>query len=141
MRYQFFIFITLFILVQFSATAQRQERIQAFRAEVFTEELQLTDTESSAFFPMYETYTEERRDLQQKHKQLQRQLLVISDEEASTKIEELFQLEEAEIDLKRRYFKQFLTVLPIRKVLRIPAAEREFKKELLEKARDRRRRQ
>ncbi len=126
------------ITIQLPFFAQnRQERIQEFRTNILVEELQLTDTEAAAFFPLYEQFAEERRTWQQTHQQLQRQLLLVSDEEATQKIEELFRQEEAEIELKRRYFEQFLKVLPVRKVIRIPAAEREFKKRLLQRARDR----
>ncbi|MEL6943423.1 MAG: hypothetical protein AAFO82_12205, partial [Bacteroidota bacterium] len=122
-------FLLLFgLITTLSAQQTRKERIKAFRAAVFVEELQLTEKEAADFFPIYSAYDKEKEELKQELRKARRNVELVSDEEAKEQIEIFFQLEEQEIDLKRKYFNRFMEVLPIRKVLRIHKAEQEFRK-------------
>lgn len=136
-KLSFVVLLVACAATQLSAQINK-ERIRAFRTAIITEELQLTDKESAAFFPIYEAYDEERKNLQEEHQQLQRQLAIVADAELIDKVEEVFQLEEEQIQLRRTYFERFVEVLPIRKVVLLHRAERQFKKQLLEKIKERR---
>lgn len=137
--------ILLFILMVGVAPASVQaqemveQRIKSIRAATFAEELQLTKEESKVFWPLYDAYDEERQELQQTYRKLQRQLNVVSDEGAREKISTMLDIEEQQVVIKRKYFEKFLEVLPVRKVAQIPRAERAFKKALLDRLKERRR--
>ncbi|MEN0045472.1 MAG: hypothetical protein AAF806_00290 [Bacteroidota bacterium] len=136
--------ISLLILLIFgitttlSAQQMRKERIKAFRAAVFVEELQLTEEEAADFFPIYNAFDQEQEALKKELRQARRNIELVADADVKTHIEKMFEIEEQQIDLKRKYFNRFMEVLPVRKVLRIHKAEQEFRKLLLEKLKERR---
>jgi hypothetical protein len=57
----------------------------------------------------------------------------LSEEELKEVIEKNFEWEQSELDVKKKYDKEFQKVLPIRKVALYYRAEKEFKKDLLER--------
>jgi hypothetical protein len=57
----------------------------------------------------------------------------LSEENLKEMIEKNFEWEQRELDLKKKYGKEFQKVLPIRKVALYYRAEKEFKKDLLER--------
>ncbi|MEM0992534.1 MAG: hypothetical protein AAGI49_05825 [Bacteroidota bacterium] len=132
--------IILFILFVFALTTAteaqtRKEKIQAMRQQVFIEELQLSEQEVDRFFPVYEAYEAEREALQKKIRRARRQIELVADEDIKAHINKLFDLEEAQIVLKRKYVDRFMEVLSTRKAIYIYRAEQAFKKRLLEKMR------
>lgn len=124
--------------VTLSAQQIRRERIKAFRAAVFVEELQLTEKEATDFFPIYNAFDQKQEELRKELRQARRNIELVADADVKAHIEKMFQLEEQGIDLKREYFDRFMEVLPVRKVLRIQKAEQEFRKLLLERVREKR---
>ena len=126
------------ITTTLSAQQMRKERIRAFRAAVFVEELQLTEQESADFFPVYNAFDQEQEELKKELRKARRNIELVADEDVKTHIERMFEVEEQQIELKRKYFDRFMEVLPVRKVLRIHKAEQEFRKLLLEKLKERR---
>jgi len=130
--------LVLGVITTLSAQQMRQERVKAFRAAVFVEELQLTEKEAADFFPIYSVFDQEQEELKKELRKARRDIELVSDADVKTHIEKIFQIEEQGIELKRQYFNRFMEVLPIRKVLRIPKAEQEFRKLLLEKVKEKR---
>ncbi|MEM9887098.1 MAG: hypothetical protein AAF849_14485 [Bacteroidota bacterium] len=128
----------LFVIASIALDGQtRKEKIQSLRKSVFTEELQLSEEEEKAFFPIYGEYDAEREKLQQRTRQARRQVELIPDEKVKQQMDLLFKLEEEQVALKRKYADRFMSVLPARKVLYIYKAEQAFRKRLLERVRDR----
>lgn len=130
------LFVLLFLSVVHLTAQSSKERIKAFRAAIFVEELQLTAKESEVFWPIYNAYELEREALQQKYQTSRKQIDLLSDKEAEQQIEEMFKMEEEQVAIKRKYYNKFTEVLPVRKVIRIPKAEQRFRKLLLERIKD-----
>jgi hypothetical protein len=57
-----------------------------------------------------------------------------SDKEIEKMIEQRFKLQEQKIKLEREYYKKFKKVLPVKKVAKIPAAQRKFKLSVMKRA-------
>ena len=55
----------------------------------------------------------------------------MTDADIDKTIDNFLAIEQRELDLKKRYISEFKKVLPVRKVLLLQKAEREFKKALL----------
>ena len=110
----------------------RSERIQAYRIAVFTEALQLTPEEAQGFWPVYNSYTDKREALQAQYKP-SKQLEAMSDNEVEDQIKRHFEKQQKDLDLEKTLYQDLRKVLPLRKIARLPSAEREFRESLLKK--------
>lgn len=118
---------------------QREARLAAFRAEVFTRVLNLTPEEAQQFWPVYNEYTDRREQIQQDLK-ANKQLDQMSDAEVEEQIRRHFEMKQRELDLEKEAYQKLRKVLPLRKVAKLPAAEREFRESLVKKLQEARER-
>lgn len=135
------LFVVPLILLSFQFLAQAQpganrppagERIRAYRVAVYTDVLQLSAEEAQNFWPIFNEYTANREKLQQQMRP-DRQLDVMSDTEVEEYVRKHFDIRQREIDLEKDLATRLRKVLPIRKVAKLPAAEREFREGLVKK--------
>lgn len=136
-------FSILFLVITAVAFGQKRagnsEKIEAYRVAFFTQKLDLTEKESKAFWPAYNAYQKELKTLRKDARQLNRaNYSDMTDKELEEVIEKRFKLEQKQLDLKKRYYKKFKTVLPIKKVAKLPQVERAFRSALLKKMKDKR---
>lgn len=136
------IFLLLVLALPFGLRAQsldelpENEQIRARRVAFITDKLNLNSEESAHFWALYNEYEAERRRLRQAQRS-QRQP-VNNDAEAEARIEQQFETEAALLSLKRNFYDQAKTKVPPRKLVLLPQAEREFKRQLLRTLRERR---
>lgn len=116
------------------------ERIQAMKAAFITERLRLTPQEAQQFWPLYNEFEEAERELRQAYRP-DRPIEEMSDAEAMEFLNRNLEMEEKLIDLRRRYIGRFQEILPARKIALLKKVEEEFKRELLRRMREMRRRQ
>lgn len=102
----------------------KQEKMHAMKVGYLTQELNLSPDEAANFWPVYNQYTEELQEVRKGVDQ--------ADSDA------YIELREKELAIEKKYLTQFKTILPAPKVDRLKTAEKEFKRKLLEIARDRR---
>lgn len=133
----FLILMTAFIQ---QGLAQDNDKINAFKVGIFTQQMDLTTAESQVFWPMYNEYEAKKETLRSQYnlKGQFRKIDTMSDGETETLILKHFEREEKELALKRTYFEKFKTILPIKKVAKIYKAERVFKQKLVQEMRRRR---
>ena len=139
-------FGTLLVLAfAWSATAQMegmsrqaQEKIEAYKIAFFTEKLQLTPTESQAFWPLFNEFESKREDLKGKYDLKGKKIELLSDEEVRTYIMNQLKMDEELTSLRKDYIMQFMEVLPIRKVAMLQRVGNQFKRELLNEIQKRR---
>jgi hypothetical protein len=146
MKYIFL--ITIFSLLAFTGYAQPREvneKVKALKIGIFTEELSLTEAEATKFWPLYNEYEAKIRKI---YKQMRKKGKMDwdskTDQEVEALMEKRFKLQEEKLKIERDYYKKFKTVLPIKKVAKIPAAQRKFKMTVFRKSKEgrgRRRRQ
>lgn len=134
MKYAFLIF-TLFLSgaalrAQEFDPDKRDERLKAYRVAIFTEVLRLTSDEAQGFWPVYNEYQEKRDKLQDDLKP-KKQLDAMSDNEVEDQVKRHFELRQRELDLEKDLYQNLRKVLPLRKIAKLPAAEREFRERLL----------
>ncbi|MEO6037823.1 MAG: hypothetical protein ABIQ93_05365 [Saprospiraceae bacterium] len=134
------LFIIALILSAFTAGVQAQpetnrpatERIRAYRVAVYTDVLQLSVEEAQNFWPIFNEYTANREKLQQQMKP-DRQLDVMSDSEVEDYVRKYFDIRQQEIDLEKDLTARLRKVLSVRKIAKLPIAEREFREGLVKK--------
>lgn len=117
----------------------RDARLAAFRAEVFTRVLQLSPEEAQQFWPIYNEFSDKREQIQQDLKPDKR-FDLLSDAELEEQIRRHFDLKQRELDLERESYQKLRKVLPLRKVAKLPMAEREFRESLVKKIQEARER-
>lgn len=132
------IFALLLLLTLSQVKAQQgKERIEAFKAAFFTEQLELSTEEARNFWPVYDEY-EAEKDVLKKQYERRRKIELLSDVEVEEYLIQQFEFEDKQLVLKRKYFERFKEILPIRKVARLNKTERAFKQKLLQMMKERR---
>lgn len=116
---------------------ERDERIQSYRIAVYTEVLQLTPEEAQNFWPLYNEYTD-KREAMQRELRGGRQIDGMSDAEVETYIQKFYDVRQRELDLEKELGQKLRKVLPVRKIAKLPMAEREFREALVKKLQEKR---
>lgn len=135
--YGFLLFILSISISQAQERRSKEERIQALKVAFITEELSLTPEQSQGFWPLY-------NELQDKLKELKKNRIKrpdidnMSDAELEKLLENQLKTEEEKLALNRAYSQRFKKVLTIRQVVKLTQSERRFRKELLQRAKERR---
>lgn len=116
---------------------KRDVRLGQYRAEVFTRVLKLTPEEAQGFWPLYNEFLDKREQLQQAYKPL-KQEDQMSDSEVEEHIKRYFERKQRDLDLEKDLNQKLRKVLPLRKIAKIPLAEREFREALIKKLQENR---
>ena len=116
-----------------------QERIDAQRVAFITEKVNLTPEEAQVFWPLYNRYRNQLEGLRAARTP-DKDLIDMTDAEATAYIDEMLRLEQEETALKVSFVQDLKPVLSSRKILRYYRAEKMFKEKLLEALQRRRNR-
>jgi len=124
--------------------AQSEEQIEQFKKEreaYFTERLELTESESKAFWPVYDDFfnrkmllsEEERNAFSYAHQNAEN----LSDEEITEILDKIRKLKVEQVKLENEYYQdKFTKALPPKKVLKLYKVEWDFRRHLLRKLRN-----
>lgn len=115
----------------------RDKKVQAYRVAVFTEVLNLTPAEAEGFWPVFNEYLDKREEIQAQLKPTA-QLDGMNDTEVDDYVKKYFDLRQRELDLEKDLGQRLRKVLPLRKIAKIPVAEREFREALVKKLQENR---
>jgi len=116
-------------------TKEMFEKIKAEKISFFTEKLSLTPSEAQAFWPVYNEFEKKRFEIQrQKHEfesMPDEKVANLSDSEVEKMMNNYIGSFEKEAMLLKEYSKQFLKVLPKKKVLMMYRTENHFRGHLI----------
>lgn len=125
-----------------SRMQEKKEQIEAMKIGFITKQLDLTSEEAKNFWPVYNQYQKELDDLRKKRRGDRREAKDdfenMSDKEMEKVVDDEIVFKQSELDIIKRYHSQFKQVLPIKKVARLYRSEEDFKRELLQKLKERR---
>ena len=99
----------------------------------------MTPEEAQGFWPVYNEYADKREQTQQDLRG-GKQLDQMSDAEVEDQIKRHFEMKQRELELERDAYQKLRKVLPLRKIAKLPAAEREFRESLVKKLQEARER-
>ena len=138
------LWVILLLSTSVAAMAQRNpelrdKKIQNYRVAVFTKVLNLTPSEAEGFWPVFNEYLDKREEVQAQLKPTS-QLDGMNDSEVEEYVKKYFELRQREIDLEKDLGQKLRKVLPLRKIAKIPVAEREFREALVQKLQENRQR-
>jgi hypothetical protein len=119
---------------------KRKERIERLKRAYISEKLELTVTESEKFWPIYNEYASRKEAIQKELKAANKKLKAenLENQVVSSAIETISTQRKAEIDNDARFLKESLPVLGATKTAKLINVERDFKKEMLQRMKERR---
>lgn len=122
--------------------SKKREEIEAMKIGFLTRKLSLTPAEAQAFWPVYNTYNSELRKARDTHhaerKSLKKKDEELTDADAEKLIDNEIKFRQQELDIMKKYHNEFKSVLPVKKVAILYRSEDDFKRELLERIREKR---
>lgn len=111
------------------------EKIKAEKISFFTSKLDLSPAEAQAFWPVYNEFEKKRFDIQRSIHGFERtsdeKIAGLSDAEIEKMTDNYLSSFEKEAQLLKEYNKQFLEILPKKKVLMMYRTENEFRSYLI----------
>lgn len=139
------IIIAIFLVASQVAAAQgtppaknnqeNREKIEAMKVSYLTEKLSLTPEEAQKFWPVYNKYKAEMKEIRKANRtsygEGKPNIETMSEKELTAYTEQRFITEQKILDVKKKYDAEFKKVLPIKKVALLYASEEQFKRELL----------
>jgi hypothetical protein len=131
--------IILFLNMSTELIAQERrehyQRIEAIKVAFITKKLDLKTEEAQKFWPVYNNYQKELMVLMRKRREDRQK----TDIDPNEKINVDLTYESRMLDLKKKYKKLYLKVIPAEKVLLLYQAEREFREHLIKQLKHRKR--
>lgn len=130
--------LIIIYLVSFTIMAQnnKREQIKALKVAFITEQLNLTEKESQAFWPIYNAFEQEKnnirfKDMRDIRREIKENLDTMTDAEANVLIERLNKAENSMHELRMELPKKLSSIIPASKIIRLKIAEEDFKKKML----------
>lgn len=124
----------------FDDREDRKEQIESMKIAFITRKLDLTPDEAKRFWPVYNQYTDElqglRKDRRERNRDAREDFEKLNDKEVEKLVDDEMVFRQQDLDISKKYHSQFKSVLPIKKVAKLYKAQEEFKRELLERIRD-----
>jgi len=116
-----------------------KEKLNSMRIAFITQKLDLTPQEAKGFWPIYDAYTKERQALHKNSGRQAKSADALSPEEAEAMLAGSLENDQKQVALRKKYYDQLREVIPAAKIVKLTQAEREFKKEILKAAKEKRR--
>jgi len=120
---------------------EKMKDIESMKIAFITKRLSLSPEEAKTFWPVYDGFSSEIRSIREarfsKLKEAKGELDNMSDNDVDKLIEDDIAFRQQEVDVLKKYNPRFKQILPIKKVAKLYKAEEDFKRELLDKIRDR----
>ncbi|MEZ4857930.1 MAG: sensor of ECF-type sigma factor [Flavobacteriaceae bacterium] len=134
--------LVLFLLISSIASAQRDEKIRAYKTAFITDALALTSSEAEKFWPIYNFHEEKLKELRMKERKeifekMKGDFNALSDAEANVLLDKAMGLREKEFLYQKELVQNLKEILPAKKILKLKRAEEEFKRTLLNKIKER----
>ncbi|MCB0507818.1 MAG: hypothetical protein R2739_03590 [Chitinophagales bacterium] len=130
------LFITFFTV--FSSYAQGgNEKIEAIKIAFITKRLQLTTDEAKTFWPIYNQYEAEKRQVRESTLDKIQDTKTdgdFSNADAEQAITKYIEFKAKDLDLTKKYVAEFRKIIPATKIAKLVTAEEHFKKMLAKQA-------
>ncbi|MEY3678414.1 MAG: hypothetical protein RI924_555 [Bacteroidota bacterium] len=113
----------------------QMEKLEAAKIGFLTQKLDLSTKEAEKFWPVYNQYQKEMREVAKERMAKRRAEDQASAEE---RLNEQLEAESRVLDLRKKYTREFNKVISTEKVLRLFEAEKQFRQELIKRMQERR---
>jgi len=132
--------VLTFTLASFSQKEKEEDKIEKLRIAFLTEELNLSVEDSQKFWPVYNEYQTTKKQIDSETKAMMKKMKSEkpSDAEVRQTIDEMSDLKLSAVKNEKEYLTQSLEVLGGEKTLKLIHSEKEFRRRVLKKLRERR---
>lgn len=113
------------------------EKVKAEKVAYFTAKLDLSPDEAQKFWPIYNQYEKEKMEIYDMFMQRPKSYNDLSDADAEKYLDRLQNIKEKEYELEKKYIPRFKKVLPVKKVAGVYYFEKEFRKEVFDRVKER----
>ena len=133
-------FTLLFFLSVSAVQAQHRseeemKKIQDSKVAIITNRLSLTSEQSAGFWPVYNEYSQKRREIHRAQRRIinDKKTEGKTDEQVLGNLKEVQELRQKELDLDKEYQSRFLKVISANQVIELYKAEKAFNDMLLQR--------
>lgn len=129
--------LLLMVVAVQAQPGRHMERIHAIKVAYLTDKLKLTSEESARFWPVYNRFEDERRELLSKYRK-EKRTTGVNDDDAMRSIDDDMEMQQKMLDLRKKYNDEFLKVITPQQLATLIESEKEFKKLILQQIKERR---
>ena len=113
---------------------QRLAQLENAKIAFITNRVALTQDQAQKFWPVYNEFSDRRRELNRSGRQLRRDVTEgMTDQQIRDNFNQSFSLRQQELNLEKEYFDKFQKVISLRQVSLLFLAERDFTKEVIKR--------
>ncbi|MFK7921835.1 MAG: hypothetical protein AB8H47_07750 [Bacteroidia bacterium] len=120
----------------------KQEQFESIRIAFLTQKLSLSSEEAKVFWPVYDAYREELKQVYRRRRRIERRIQSELDEMTEIQMERLsnhyINLQKDEYEIRAKYHESFKEVLTPRKIILLYKAESDLNREILKRLRENR---
>ena len=114
--------------------AQRLGQLENAKIAFITNRVSLTQDQAQKFWPLYNEFSDRRRELNRNGRLLRRDVTEgMTDQQLRDNFVQLFNTRQQELNLEKEYFEKFQKVISLRQVAQLFQAERDFTKEVIKR--------
>ena len=116
------------------------KRIQDAKVAIITNRLNLTTEQSKDFWPVYNEYSQKRREIHRAQRRIinDKKAEGQTDEQVLGNLKEVQELKQKDLDLEKEYQSKFLKVISANQVVELYKAEKTFNDMLIQRLKQRR---
>ena len=139
LKYGLSFILLLFLSVTAVQAQHRSEeemkKIQDSKVAIITNRLSLTSEQSAGFWPVYNEYSQKRREIHRAQRRIinDKKAEGKTDEQVLGNLKEVQELRQKELDLDKEYQSRFLKVISANQVIELYKAEKAFNDMLLQR--------
>lgn len=114
---------------------EEMKKIQDSKVAIITNRLSLTSEQSAGFWPVYNEYSQKRREIHRAQRRIinDKKAEGKTDEQVLGNLKEVQELRQKELDLDKEYQSRFLKVISANQVIELYKAEKAFNDMLLQR--------
>ncbi len=120
-------------------SGEEMQRIQDAKIAIITNRLNLTPEQSTGFWPVYNEYSQKRREIHRAQRKIinEKKAEGKTDDQVLNNLKEVQELKQKELDLEKEYQTRFLKVISASQVIELYKAERTFNDMLIQRLKQR----
>lgn len=132
---------TLLLSVNLFAQRQDKNKLKALKIAHITEQLDLSETEAQAFWPIYNANEDLIEQVRKEAEAARRNIRpdALTEAQAKAHLDALIKMEETRLKLHKDFYAKLQKVLSAKKIMRLMAAERAFRLRMLKEFKNRHR--
>ena len=113
---------------------QRLGQLENAKIAFITNRVSLTQDQAQKFWPLYNEFSDRRRELNRSGRLLRRDITEgMTDQQLRDNFAQSFNTRQQELNLEKEYFDKFQKVISLRQVAQLFQAERDFTKEVIKR--------